>query len=471
MATTFDEILLKTDYLAGTRGAAQWASVVIRPEAGGGIADRHTNRRQSISRYEIEYDGLTRTQMRDLRRFAVLRCGQARAFRFLAPDNHRIAMESVGIFDDDTGRGKLIPLVAANGSFTEFFVIKTYTDAGRTEIKRLAKPSPLADFMVTLIAGGNTSVGVFPASNTIIPGKNITVPGYGGITLDYRKGKLIFSVPPPPGAQILVTGEYHLPVTFADDWQKFSVDADDNCSYRPNVQEVLPAEIGLNETGNTTGGGVPAVVITAPAANAQIIGNFIFSAEPSGGAASVRFYLGGALLAEKSAAPYQITVNSRLFSNGSHDLQAAVPGAGGTFQYSQIVPVILANDLIAPTVQITAPGNYETVSGTVTVRAAAADETLLDRVDFFDEIDGVQTLIETDTTAPFSFALDTLKYPDGNLKLVAVAVDAQTNRSAGSEVTISINNTGEIPNKALVDTATEKALVDTATGKKEVNSE
>ncbi|AZR74573.1 hypothetical protein BBF96_14960 [Anoxybacter fermentans] len=96
-----------------------------------------------------------------------------------------------------------------------------------------------------------------------------------------------------------------------------------------------------------------------------------------------------------------------------------------------------SSDTISPTVNITAPSNGATVSGTVAYSADASDNVGVTQVKFF--IDGV--LVGTDTTAPYSISWDTTNYSNGDHNLVAKAYDAAGNVGTSSTVTVTVNNT------------------------------
>ncbi|HEU4412140.1 MAG TPA: PHB depolymerase family esterase [Polyangiaceae bacterium] len=87
-----------------------------------------------------------------------------------------------------------------------------------------------------------------------------------------------------------------------------------------------------------------------------------------------------------------------------------------------------------PTVNVTAPANGSTVSGTVTVTAAAADDQGVARVEFF--VDG--DLVATDTTAPYSFAWDTAAESNGPHALRAVAFDTAGQSTADNDTQVNV---------------------------------
>jgi hypothetical protein len=95
-------------------------------------------------------------------------------------------------------------------------------------------------------------------------------------------------------------------------------------------------------------------------------------------------------------------------------------------------------DTQAPSVAITAPTGGATLSGTVTIAAAASDDQAVAGVRF--RIDGVDVGNE-DTTSPYSYSWDTRTVPNGTHVLTAVARDASNNLTTSSPVSVTISNT------------------------------
>jgi hypothetical protein len=79
-----------------------------------------------------------------------------------------------------------------------------------------------------------------------------------------------------------------------------------------------------------------------------------------------------------------------------------------------------AVDVADPTVSITAPVADQQITGIFTVKVAAEDDFNVTRVEVYDG----QTLIGSDTTAPFTVAWDTRTATDGTHTLTAKAYDA-----------------------------------------------
>lgn len=90
----------------------------------------------------------------------------------------------------------------------------------------------------------------------------------------------------------------------------------------------------------------PTVAITAPTANASIVGSTTLSATASDstGIANVQFQIDGASLgAAVTAAPYQTSWNSTTVANGSHTVTAIATNTGGTKTTSAPVTVTVNN--------------------------------------------------------------------------------------------------------------------------------
>ncbi len=98
-----------------------------------------------------------------------------------------------------------------------------------------------------------------------------------------------------------------------------------------------------------------------------------------------------------------------------------------------------APDTAPPTVSLTAPANGQTLSGTATLSADAADSVGVVGVQF--RVDGVNLGTE-DTSAPYSRPWDTLTAGNGTHSLTAVARDAAGNSSTSTARTVTVSNGG-----------------------------
>ena len=117
------------------------------------------------------------------------------------------------------------------------------------------------------------------------------------------------------------------------------------------------------------------------------------------------------------AAPYTVTWDTTLVTNGSRQLTATARDAAGNTTTSTVVTVTVDNaDVTAPTVVITAPSNGATVSSSVSVTATATDNIGVVGVQF--TLDG-QPLGAEQTAAPY-----TVSYENGS---EGVKVNQRTN--------------------------------------------
>ena len=186
----------------------------------------------------------------------------------------------------------------------------------------------------------------------------------------------------------------------------------------------------------------PTVAVTSPGNGATVSGTTTIAANASDnvGVAGVQFFVDGAAHgAEDTTAPYSVSWNTTTASNGSHTLTARARDAAGNATTSAPVTVTVSNavpDTTPPSVNITAPANGATVSGTTTVAANASDNVGVAGVQFF--VDGAAHGAE-DTTAPYSVAWDTTTASDGSHMVTAVARDAGGN-TASSSVSVTVSN-------------------------------
>ena len=89
----------------------------------------------------------------------------------------------------------------------------------------------------------------------------------------------------------------------------------------------------------------------------------------------------------------------------------------------------------SPVVNIMNPADGSTVSGTITIEAAASDDVGVDTVDFY--IDG--TLLVT-IAAPYSYAWDTTSVADGSHTIEATATDT-VGQTASDSIGVTVDNT------------------------------
>lgn len=93
-------------------------------------------------------------------------------------------------------------------------------------------------------------------------------------------------------------------------------------------------------------------------------------------------------------------------------------------------------DTTPPSVAITAPVDGDTLSGTAIVDLTASDDVGVVKVDLF--VDDVYFV--SDTTSPYSYALDTSALADGSHTLQAVASDAAGNTGSTTPIGVKVSN-------------------------------
>ncbi|MBX3698324.1 MAG: PHB depolymerase family esterase [Dokdonella sp.] len=93
-------------------------------------------------------------------------------------------------------------------------------------------------------------------------------------------------------------------------------------------------------------------------------------------------------------------------------------------------------DVTAPSVNLTAPANGATLSGTVDVAATATDAGGISKVEFYAN----GSLLATDTSSPYGFAWNTASFANGSYLLEAKAYDAAGNMASDADTTVVLAN-------------------------------
>ena len=93
-------------------------------------------------------------------------------------------------------------------------------------------------------------------------------------------------------------------------------------------------------------------------------------------------------------------------------------------------------DTVVPTATMTAPSAGSTVSGIITLAAAASDNVGVDRVDFY-----VNSLVVGSASrAPYQVSWDSRSSTNGGIALSARAYDAAGNRQSSASVPVTVSN-------------------------------
>ncbi len=149
------------------------------------------------------------------------------------------------------------------------------------------------------------------------------------------------------------------------------------------------------------------------------------------------------------ASNYSYSWNTTTVSNGIHLLTAKAYDAAGNSTISTPVSVIVSNtvspgpDTIPPVVAITSPSSGQTLSSVVTLAASATDNIGVTKVNFYKN----NTLIDTDTTAPWAITWNTTTVSNGAYSLTAKAYDAAGNIGNASAVSATVHNGVVLPSK------------------------
>src|SRR3989449_647691 len=143
-------------------------------------------------------------------------------------------------------------------------------------------------------------------------------------------------------------------------------------------------------------------------------------------------------------------------------------GFTGTIKYDHVVAaksyvgclVSAASDTTSPTVSISAPLGGATVSNTVTVSAAAADNVGVVGVQF--KLDGANLGAE-DLVAPYSVSWNTTTVPNGAHTLKASARDAAGNATTSASLSVIVANADATPPTVAITAPTSNPTFSTST--------
>jgi len=142
------------------------------------------------------------------------------------------------------------------------------------------------------------------------------------------------------------------------------------------------------------------------------------------------------------------------------DGRVLIAGGMGSAAYVTLATaellLLYVDDVTAPVATVTSPTEGASVEGEVLLTADASDDYSVRRVEFF----AGDTLLGTDTTAPFSVSWYTSPWsvPNGAYVLTARAYDASGNMGTSAPVTILVNNDVTPPTVAVTSPAADSVL-------------
>lgn len=182
----------------------------------------------------------------------------------------------------------------------------------------------------------------------------------------------------------------------------------------------------------------PSVAVTSPANGATISGSLSFSATASddAGVSKVAFYIDSTLLVEDTVAPYETTLVSTSYGNGSHTLKARAYDTVGQATDATISVTIsnASSDVTNPTITITDPADnpHSWTSGTLHIGATATDNIAVQKIELYINDQLALTQNSSSVSANWSYN----NAPAGTYVLKAKSYDTSGNTA---EISITIN--------------------------------
>ncbi len=190
----------------------------------------------------------------------------------------------------------------------------------------------------------------------------------------------------------------------------------------------------------------PDVTLAAPSNGAAVSGivNIAAIATDNIGVTRVEFLIDSVLLGSDSSAPFGFAWDTTSASNGPRAIRARAFDVAGNWATSGEVLVTVSGgveDQSPPQVNVSFPSNGSTVSGTITLAAAASDDTGVASVEFF--VDGVSVGFgnQSGGAGPWTLAWNSTSVADGLHAIAATARDAQGNQSTDNDTNIMVNQT------------------------------
>ena len=145
-------------------------------------------------------------------------------------------------------------------------------------------------------------------------------------------------------------------------------------------------------------------------------------AEDNIGVEKVEFFLSDELLFTDYSPPYELTLDTAKYDNGEYTLIAKVYDIAGSYVIDErIIRLLNVIDVAAPSVNITSPGQWDTVSGTIDITADLRDDTGLDAAVFY--VDGMKKSVESfpsphsTTSKTVHFSWNTTHMPNGAYRI------------------------------------------------------
>ena len=196
---------------------------------------------------------------------------------------------------------------------------------------------------------------------------------------------------------------------------------------------------------------------------------WVVVATDNDGVASVSFYIDGDSITTDVELPYEFTWITYSVADQVYALSTTILDVSGNSTIlgpiSVVVDNIPAPDTTPPTGNITYPPSSASMSGTVTIKVSAYDDTAVDQVQF--SIDGTEML--ADNAEPYEYNWDTTIETDQTDHLVSITITDQAgNVAVLSTISVFVNNTGDGTGPSV--TITSPASHQTVSGEVEITA-
>ena len=329
-------------------------------------------------------------------------------------DTNTISWCNWSLNDKAEAASALVPLASTNGNWPD----SQLTDSGRY-VRSKTRQNPAASGIVVYLVGMSSGSIVFSSTNVVA---SVTSGNPVSKVEFYIDNQLKYTDTSSPYSYTWDTTQYQ------DGWHNVKVVAYDNSNTQSSAQTSV---IVYNGSINIT--------ITSPKEGANIYGTAVsISADVNKGyentITKVEFYLNTTKIAEDTVAPYNATLDTTKYSDGSYTIKVTAYDVRGR-SASQQISVNIKNTDDPPSVTITSPQNNATVGGNVTIQASATDDRGIQKVEFY--IDNEKKF--TDMGSPYSWVWDTSNYSVGQHTIKVIAYDT-SGKTASSEITVNVSH-------------------------------
>ena len=285
-----------------------------------------------------------------------------------------------------------------------------------------------AILMATQTSNSDTKA---PAVTIASPGYNATVSGNVSVDVDASDNTGVSEVVLHANGQVVGT-DRTAPYQFSWDSTRVS---DGNATLTAYAYDAAnntgissAVSVNVDNQVETVDNTPPTVSILTPvASNAVVSGNVSVAVEASDdtGVTQVVFYVNGQTIGTDNTAPFEFTWDSTRVADGDATMTARAYDAANNSSVSAGVTVIVDNvpdvaDNTPPVVTVTNPANDSTVSGTVSIYAAASDNVGVTQLSVY--INGSLKCTSADTST-LTCNWNTRKL-SGDYSIKAVAKDA-----------------------------------------------